>query len=303
MTGLDTLTAVILSWGSPELALRSSGALVGDGLPPGRLVVIDNESTDESAGRLRDELPGSVVLPLDENVGFGRANNLAARELEGDAYLFLNNDAFLHERGSLLRLLAALAEPGVGVVVPRVLNPGLSLQPTVAPIQSPAVALVRASGLSRLVPNRWQPRWSTHWDHARAREIQAAIAPVVLVRREAWDDLGGFTEETFMYAEDLDLCWRARRRGWRVWFAADAVFVHVGNASGRAQWQSEARRSERVGQAEAAMMRRHLSRPSAALALALLAGGLLARALVFRLAGDRERAAVLRAAARGYLGR
>jgi GT2 family glycosyltransferase len=191
----------------------------------------------------------------------------------------------------------------VGVVVPRVLNPDLSLQPTVAPIQSPAVALVRASGLSRLVPNRWQPRWSTHWDHARAREIQAAIAPVVLVRREAWDDLGGFTEEAFMYAEDLDLCWRARRRGWRVWFAADAVFVHVGNVSGRAQWQSEARRSERVGQAEAAMMRRHLSRPSAALALALLAGGLLARALVFRLAGDRERAAVLRAAARGYLGR
>jgi len=52
------------------------------------------------------------------------------------------------------------------------------------------------------------------------------------MRRAALDDLGGFDERFFMYVEDLDWCWRARHRGWTIWFEPSAVVVHVGNASG-----------------------------------------------------------------------
>ena len=63
---------------------------------------------------------------------------------------------------------------------------------------------------------------------AESRMIQAAIGPVIVVRGAAWHGLGGFDEKAFMYAEDLDLCRRAEKLGWRVRFVADAEFVHVG---------------------------------------------------------------------------
>ena len=92
--------------------------------------------------------------------------------LTGDAYLFLNNDAFVEKPGSVAALLACLDDEEVGVAAPRVVNQDLTLQPTVVPTSSPLVELVRASGLSRFLPNGVQPNWSTHWDHAEARECR-----------------------------------------------------------------------------------------------------------------------------------
>ena len=71
------------------------------GFPPSALVVVDNGSTDDSHDRFRAELPDCVVTRLDENVGFARGANAGARQLDGDAYLFVNNDAFVHAPGSV----------------------------------------------------------------------------------------------------------------------------------------------------------------------------------------------------------
>ena len=89
---------------------------------------------------------------------------------------------FAHASGSAVyawdsgaQLLRALDDPATGLAVPRLLNTDLSLQPSVVPISTPLPELVRASGLSRIVPNRLQPRLGTHWDHSRSRPIQGAI--------------------------------------------------------------------------------------------------------------------------------
>ena len=101
----------------------------------------------------------------------------------------MNSDAFLHRPGSVGRLVATLENKDVGIVAPKVLNMDGTLQPSVVPLTTPGVALIRASGASRLVPNRWQPSWSTHWDHSCSREIQAANGAVLLVRSETFDVL------------------------------------------------------------------------------------------------------------------
>jgi GT2 family glycosyltransferase len=185
------------------------------------------------------------------------------------------------------------------LVVPRLLNEDLTLQRNVVPRSSIAVEVVRASGLSRLVTN---PRWSTHWDHGQAREIDCAIGAVVLVRADAWADLDGFDERRFMYAEDLDLFWRARERGWPIWFEPAATFVHLGGASAGRRWSSPERAS-RVASAEAEMMRAHTNRSLAAGTLAVMAAGTAARSAVARVTGKRERARELAAYTRGYLRR
>jgi N-acetylglucosaminyl-diphospho-decaprenol L-rhamnosyltransferase len=295
----DRLTAVIVNYGTPELTLKAARALLDDGLPAGRLVLLDNGSEDDSHDRFRAELPDCVVTRLDQNVGFAGGANAGARQLDGDAYLIVNNDAFVHAPGSLQRLLGRLEDAEVGVVAPRLLNEDLTLQRNVVPTNSPAVALVRASGLSRFVPNRHQPSWSTHWDHSTSREIQAADGAVLLVRGETWRKLGGYDEAEHMYAEDLDLCWRAREAGWKVWFEPQAEFVHLGGGSTRRHW-GDAERARRIGVAEAAMIERHLGPVSGRLTLALISSGLAARWLFWTALRNREAAAPYRGALAGY---
>ena len=298
MAAFDQLTALVLDWNLPEYTIRSVEALIGDGVPAGRIVVIENGPSEEHWQLIARSLPGCVRVRLDRNVGFARANNIGARVLPGSAYLLVNNDAFVHRPGSVLRLYEAVSRPGVGIAVPRLVYEDLSLQPSVAPFTTPSVALVRASGLSRFVPNRWQPDWSTHWDHSSSREIEAAIAAVMMVSADAWAAVEGLHESSFMYAEDLDICWRARELGYAVWFEADAEFIHVGSASSSAWTGGE--REERVGRAEAAMIRRHLSPRRAATALAFMRAGVAARAFSFGLMGRDAAAAACRGFFRGY---
>jgi GT2 family glycosyltransferase len=295
------LTAVVPNFETAGQTLECVASLVADGVPPHRIVVVDDGSSDGSAGRLAEALDGPRLLARERNGGYGAACNAGAAALRGDAYLLVNSDAFVHRPGSVAALVDALEEPRVGIAVPRVLNPDLTLQPTVVPAHTPLPALVRASGLSRFVPDRWQPLVSTHWSHAEARAVPAAIGAVLLVRGTVWDVLGGFDERFFMYAEDHDLCLRANAGGWLVWFTPAAEFVHLGNATGARRWSSP-RRAELIGRAEARMLRRHAP-VSAGLTLAFTAAGLAARWALARARGDAEAAASYRASVRGYLAR
>ena len=171
---------------------------------------------------------------------------------------------------------------------------------SVVPPSTPLPELVRASGLSRFVPNRLQPSLGTHWDHSESRTIHAAIGAVLLVRGRAWDELDGFDERVFMYAEDHDLFRRAAARGWRARFVAEAEFVHLGGASADQRW-SLPERAERVARAEAAMVREHVGPRCARLTIALMAAGVGARAVFHRMRGDKAAARTQRAWMRGYL--
>jgi GT2 family glycosyltransferase len=293
---------VVLNWKQPELTVRSVEALRGAGAPAGRVVVVDNGSGDGSAEELARRLPGCVHLPLPENVGFARGCNAGAEALAGEAYVFVNNDAFARGTGALDALLAPFAQADVGLTVPRLRNEDGSLQPSVFPLTTPGAALVRASGLSRFVPDRWQPRWSTHWSHGRTRDVACAVGAVVAVRRTAWEQLGGYSVRSFMYAEDVDLFWHAAELGWRTRFVAESEFTHLGNASAGSRWD-DAGRAEVVGRAEREVIREHSSPAAGALALRFLTAGLAARRAWFRARGDDAAAAALDGALRGYRGR
>jgi GT2 family glycosyltransferase len=273
-------------------------ALQEDGVPADRIVVVENGPTEENWSSVTSALPGCVLVRVQQNLGFARANNIGARVLPGQAYLLVNNDAFVHRPGSVSALLAALARSDIGIAVPRLLNADLSLQPSVAPLTTPLPALVRASGLSRLAPDRWQPRLSTHWSHSSSREVEAATGPVMLVDGAVWDALGGLSETSFMYAEDLDLCWRAQKRGWKTWFVGEAEFVHLGGTSSDRRWNTQ-ERAERVGRAEAEMVRTHLGPLRAGAALGTMRLGLGARVGYFTLARNEQAAASCRGSLAG----
>ncbi len=299
MTGLGSLTVVVVDWNLPDHTVRCVESLIADGVPRKRIVVVENGPTADNWGHVTGRLGGSVLVRVETNIGFGRASNIGARTLPGDRYLFVNNDAYVNRAGSVAMLMSSLEEGRVAIVVPKILNPDLSLQPTVVPLTTPLPALVRASGVSRFVPDRWQPRLSTHWSHGWSREIEAATGAVMLVDGRALEQLGGFRETSFMYAEDLDLCWRARELGWKTWFTNEAEFVHLASASADRKWDIR-QRWQRIGQAEAQMMREHLSQPRASAVYAVTRLGAAARHAYFSATGNDEVAARYRGFMDGF---
>jgi len=300
MTTLTGVTAVVVNWETPDYTVRAVRAVLDDGLHPEQVVIVDNGSKDGSHDRISEALPGCLLLRLEENVGYARAANMGARARTADSYLLINNDAFVHRAGSLPAMTRGLEDPSVGIVSARVLRNDLTLQPIVTAFQTPGVAFVRASGLSRWIPNRWQPEWGTYWDQQSAREVQAVSTVAVLVRAETWEQLGGFDERMYFYGEDIDICVRARKAGWKVWFTPDAEFLHVGGGSTSTRW-SNLSRCEQIGRSEAMMMRRNLRPFAAYVSLTFISLGLAARYVVFRVGGRRDAANAMRATLRGFL--
>lgn len=297
-TTVGDLTVVVVNWETPNYTVTCVDALVNDGIDPGRIVIVDNGSRDDSVTRLRARFPGCRLIELPENVGYARAANVGARALPGRAYLQMNNDAFVNAPGSVSRLVAALAQEDVGLVVPRVLYTDHTLQPAVRPLDTPGAALVRASGLSRFVPNRWQPLLGTYFDQETTRDIVATDSPVLLIRDRLWQELEGF-DERLTLAQESALCWRAKDLGWRVRFVHTAEFLHVGSGSVSTKW-SRPEYAGSAARAEGALIRGHLAPIPAHLSYAFTVSGLAARYVVHRAVGNDDRTASLRAQLRGY---
>lgn len=260
---LSRVTAIIVNWRTPDLTLQSARSLIADGLAPEQIIVVDNGSGDNSADAISAALPTSLVIPLPMNVGFGAGNNRAAEGVTTDYLLLVNSDAFVATRGSLASLIARGDATGAGIVSPKLINTDGTLQNSVFPPHTTLSAAIRASGLSRFVPDALQPHVGTHWSHNRVRRVAAVKGAVMLVRTPVWRDLGGFDSSFYHYSEELDLCWRARQAGADIWFEPAAKFTHIGGSSGQMRW-SRPEIAERIATAERSMVRRRASPAAAA---------------------------------------
>ena len=198
-----------------------------------RLLVRDNASSDGTAEAIAREVPEAELEAGHENLGFARGMNRLIARSEEPWFFALNPDAW-PEPGAIGRLVeTARSHPKAAVVAPRLEHPDGTLQHSTHPFPSLKVAALvafRGAGLSRDRGDELLLEGS--WRHDRSRRVDWAIGAALLMRREAIEQVGPFSESFFMYVEDLDWCWRARRRGWEVWFDPSAVVRHVGNVSG-----------------------------------------------------------------------
>jgi len=191
-------------------------------------MVVDNGSTDGSVDYLEQE--GIPHLALPRNVGFAAAVNLGVARTEASAILSLNVDTAL-EPGVLSALLKALnGDPSLGGVQPRILQlegggPD-SASVESARLYSAGQALTcdgRAVELGAGEPQRPEL--------VRRREVFGVCGAACMLRRELFEELGGYDERYFAFYEDVDLNVRARIAGWRFEYVPEAVVWHVGNAS------------------------------------------------------------------------
>jgi N-acetylglucosaminyl-diphospho-decaprenol L-rhamnosyltransferase len=201
------------------------------------VLVVDNASTDGSVAMLAEAFPEVRVLVNPTNTGFSRANNRALRQAQGRDVLLLNPDTLVR-RGAVGTLIDALHSlPGAVAIGPRVVRPDGRLDLACRrSFPSPGVAAARLLGLSRLFPrSRWLARYNlTFEDPAQPAEIDAGTAAAMCFSFEPMAAVGFFDEDFFMYGEDLDLCYRLKMRGGRIYYVPNATVVHLkGMASGR----------------------------------------------------------------------
>ena len=202
-----------------------------------RLYVRDNGSSDGTVEMISREFPGAVLDADGRNLGFGAGmNRLIERSAEGGGpwFLALNPDAW-PEPGAIGRLVSSGESLATAAAVaPRIERPDGTLEHSTHPFPSVRMALLHALGGRWWLPDKVLERemLEGHWLHDRLRPVDWAVGAALLMRRSLLEELGGFDERFFMYAEDLEWCWRVHRAGYDVLFEPDARFVHVGNVSG-----------------------------------------------------------------------
>lgn len=230
------VSAVVVSYNTREMTLDCLRSLYADlGDLPAEVFVVDNASSDGSAAAVRAAFPDAIVIENAENRGFGGANNQAMALARGESLLLLNSDAFV-EPGAIRELVATLeGDLDAAAVGPRLLNGDGSLQLSCFRFPSPARAWIENLWLPALLPRHPVFGDYRRWAHDADREVDWVIGACVLVRRAAYEQVGGFDERFHMYAEETDWQKRMRDRGWRVLFTPRAVVTHLGGASGAAE--------------------------------------------------------------------
>ena len=207
------------------------------------VIVADNGSTDGSVEMVRTEFPGVRLVETGGNIGYGRANNMALAGAQGRYYFILNSDTEV-EKGALAALRGFLeAHPQAGAVGARLILPSGATQPSCARDPSLAAVFWEQTYLHKLFPtNRIVGGYAmTDWDYNSERQVEQAVGACLFIRREAWEQLGGFDPAYFMYFEDTDLCVRLRRAGWNLWFLPQARVLHRLGASSGGDWRTRAR--------------------------------------------------------------
>lgn len=199
---------------------------------PFEIAVVDNASLDRDFRVLREGYPEVAFILNPENRGFSTACNQGLRALDADLYLLLNPDCLIVD-GAIDRSVRFLLDhPRVGIAGCRVTNPDGSLQMACRRrIPRPATAFYRFSGLGFLFPRRFGVYNLADVDDGEPHEVEAVSGSFLLFRREVLETSGYLDESFFLYGEDLDFCYRALQKDWRVHYFPGARVTHFKRAS------------------------------------------------------------------------
>jgi N-acetylglucosaminyl-diphospho-decaprenol L-rhamnosyltransferase len=294
------IAVAVVSWNTRELLRACLHSLEGDAKQGLAAVwVVDNASDDGSAEMVVSDFPWASLISSRRNLGFGAAVNLVADRARAPWIAPSNADVELAP-GALSALLGASeSDDRVGAIAPRLIMPDGSTQHSVHPFPTVGLGLMFNSGLARFAPGYAERLClEGYWDPDDRRQVDWAHGAFLLVRREAFAEVGGFDRDQWMYAEDLDLGWRLRRAGWKTVYEPTAIVHHEVAAAAR-QAFAEGRQARHLEAAYEWMARRQGLVATRAYALLNIAGAaarwlaLSAPAAVhpgrFAAARDRER--------------
>ena len=228
------LSIIIVNWNSIEFTkkcIASIESTIHD--LQYEVIVVDNASDDNCQHELSNSFPAAKLIRCPRNIGFAAANNVGVTCSCGRSLLFLNPDTVVLG-DAIRRMIANLNAAGdIGAVGCRLLNSDFSVQTSCV---QPFPTILNQLFSIDLLRQRWptlalwgmQPLFSQNLESA---EVDTVSGACIMVQREAYEEVNGFSSEYFMYAEEVDLCHKIRLAGRRVRYVPDAKVVHFGGQS------------------------------------------------------------------------
>jgi GT2 family glycosyltransferase len=228
--GKPVVSAILINKDTREPLLASLACLLQHAEMPLEAIVVDNASTDGSAEAVEAEFPTVRVVRRGRDAGYGRAGNAGLSVAEGRFVLLLDPLVTVQPGcvGRLADLL--LTRPDAGAASPHLQHPDGRLDGTARRgFPTPGSTVYTFVGLSQLFPR--SPRFNGHnMGHQRTaeiHEIDAGSVTCLMVRRSAIDRVGFFDPDYLRHGEDLDLCYRLKAGGWKVFYVPEATAVRT----------------------------------------------------------------------------
>ncbi len=219
------LAAVVVNYNAGAALSTCVASLISEGIR--EVVVVDNASKDTSMSDLAKAWPRAKQILSRRNLGFGAGANLGVGSTSAE-YLIVCNPDLVVRPGSIGAMAAVLGgAPDVAIVGPMLRDSSGTVYPSGR--EFPGIGEAVGHGFVGLFwgGNPWTRRYrQIGQEQHRSREADWVSGAFLVVRREAFDQVGGFDERYFMYVEDVDLCWRLRRAGWAIRYEPAAEVVH-----------------------------------------------------------------------------
>ena len=220
MTDAPDISVIIVTWNGRQHLEACLGAALAQRAVRMEIILVDNASTDGTVDYVREFFPSVRIVLLPENRGSAAANNAGVREARGRLVALLNNDT-VADRDWLRELAGGLDEGrGFALATSRIVY---MHDPRV--IDSAGDGFLRSGGAFKRLHGRSDSEATV------SREVFGVCGAACLLPRAVFEELGGFDEDFFASHEDVDLSYRARLRGYRVMYVADALVRHHGSAT------------------------------------------------------------------------
>jgi N-acetylglucosaminyl-diphospho-decaprenol L-rhamnosyltransferase len=230
------LAVAVVNHNAGRFLARCLASIVATGDVDAEIVIVDNGSTDGSLGLAVDDHPEVTVIRNADNRGFARAANQAMAATSASFVLLLNPDAEIVGGTPAALVKVARERPRAGAIGTLVRNPDGSIQPSARRVPRLGEALGHAFLGPVWRTNPWTRSYTmAGWDRSSERPVEWVSGSAMLLRRAAFEEVGGFDEGYFMFVEDVDLCTRLRRAGWEVLFSPELEVVHQIGVSTRGQ--------------------------------------------------------------------
>jgi len=225
------LSIVIVNWNTRERLAGCLESIRADPPESGcEVIVVDNASSDGSAEMVGERFPEVILIENAENLGYAKGNNQAIERSGGKYILLLNPDTELRSGALDVLIRFARNHPDVAAVGCRLVGQDGTVQKSCRSFPRPLPILFEYLRLSRLGGVFGAYRM-THFDYAHEAEVDQPMGSCLLISRKALDDIGKFDEDFPIFFNEVDWCYRAKQKGWKVYFTPEAEIVHYGAAS------------------------------------------------------------------------
>ncbi len=228
------LSIVIINHNTKALTNQTINSVLNgtDGLDYEIIVVDNSDKSDEFYFSDRDNIK---VISGVENKGFGNACNIGASKAKGEYLLFLNSDTIVENEAIYKSLIYLKSNKDIGILgIKTFLEDGTFDNGCKRGFPTPMTALYYFLGFDKKHPEnrKYGAYHQTFIDNNKTSEVDAVSGAFMIIKKQLYDELGGFDEAFFMYGEDLDICYRAKEKGYKVVYFADAFITHLKGQSG-----------------------------------------------------------------------